>query len=203
MLSYESNYSCLLPDPGLNGAEQGWWTWRVWRTQFHAECSATYVGETGRMLRVCIAEHRRTVKNKYTRMELPCMSKRLRIPSTGRKQSSLGGRTIGEKEGFWSPCDPTKETNDEPGCWSNLGSIADPIWLPRKQHSRDWTCYVRRSNPYLGRKSFHCSSTYWWRPQGRNKPTNAKLSLTDCVSKCSWIWKDYPKIICIGCIDIA
>ena len=29
-----------------------------------AKCSATYVGETGRTLRVCMAEHRRAVKNK-------------------------------------------------------------------------------------------------------------------------------------------
>ena len=28
------------------------------------ECSATYVGETGRTLRVHVAEHRRAVKNK-------------------------------------------------------------------------------------------------------------------------------------------
>ena len=54
-----------------------------------AECSATYVGETGRTLRVRMAEYRRAVKNKDPKMELPCMSKRLRIPSTGRKQRSL------------------------------------------------------------------------------------------------------------------
>ena len=28
------------------------------------KCSATYVGETGRKLRVCMAEHNRAVKNK-------------------------------------------------------------------------------------------------------------------------------------------
>ena len=56
-----------LPEiPSLNPSQkwkedQGWWTWRVWCSYSIscAECSATYVGETGRTLRVCMAEHRR------------------------------------------------------------------------------------------------------------------------------------------------
>ena len=71
-----------------------------------AKCSATYVRETRRMLRVRMADHRRAVKKKDP---LSCMSKKLRIPSTGRKRRSLRGRTIWEEEGFVKPL------------WSNKG----------------------------------------------------------------------------------
>ena len=43
-----------------------------------------------------MAEHKRAVKNKDP---LTCMSKKLHIPSTGRKQRSLGGRTVGKEKG--------------------------------------------------------------------------------------------------------
>ena len=55
------------------------------------ECSATYVGETGRTLRVHVAEHRRVVKNKDPNNGIAM--------HTGRKQRSLGGRRLGKKKG--------------------------------------------------------------------------------------------------------
>ena len=75
------------------------------------------------------------------------------------------GEQLGKK-GPWSPCDPTKETNDGPVCWSDFGSIVDTLCSPRKGQSRDRKCYVRRSNPYLGRTSFRSTSACWWWPPG-------------------------------------
>ena len=50
-----------------------------------------------------MAEHRRAVKNKDPKNGIAMHVQRQRIPSTGRKQRSLGGRTIGEEEGFLKP----------------------------------------------------------------------------------------------------
>ena len=79
-------------------------------------------------------------------------------------------------------------------CMSN----EDPLCAPKKWQSRDRKCYVRSFNPYLGRTTFCSTSTcWWWRPPGSKCPSDAKSSSTDCVSKCTWIQKDFPKIICI------
>ena len=50
------------------------------------------------------------------------------------------------------------------------GLTLDPSWTPfvhpGKKQSRDWKCYIRRSNLYLGRTSFRSTSTCWWWPPG-------------------------------------
>ena len=54
-----------------------------------AECSTTYIGETGRTLKVGMAEHRRAVKNKGPKNEIAMHVQRLHTPSIGKKQGSL------------------------------------------------------------------------------------------------------------------
>lgn len=53
--------------------------------------------------------------------------------------------------------------------------------------------------PYSRRTSFRTASSCWWRPPGWKRPSNEESSLTDCVSQCSWTWKDYPKINSTHC----
>ena len=142
-------------------------------------CSATYVGETGSWESVWQSTEGQS-RTRIIRMELPCMSKRLRIPSTGRKQRSYPWEEGKLGERFLKPL------------W-----FMDPFCLPRKRQSRDQQCCVSRSNPYLGRTSFCSTSTCWWQPPGSKHPSDAESSSTDCVSKCSWIQKNYPKIIWI------
>ena len=54
-----------------------------------AECSATYIGETGRTLKVHMAEHRRAVENKDHKNGIAMHVQILHTPSIGKRQGSL------------------------------------------------------------------------------------------------------------------
>ena len=70
-----------------------------------------------------------------------------------RSKDPCEGGQLGKEKGSWSPWDPTKKTNNEPCCWSDSGSIMDPVCLPKERKSHDWKCYIRRSKPYIKRAS--------------------------------------------------
>ena len=156
----------------------------------YAECSTTYVGETWKTLRVHMAEHRRVVKNKDLKNGIA-----IHVQKTAHTINWQEAKFLG-REDNWRRRRVLKLL------WSNKGDQwwtwmlvwfcihHGPLCLPRKWQSRDWKCYLRRSNPYLGRTSFRSTSTCWWQPPGLKHPSNAELSSTDCVSKCSWIRKD-------------
>ena len=146
--------------------DQGWWTWRVWCTQLPVLNAQQLMLERLKGCWEFISQSTEgQSRTRIIRMELSCMSKRLRIYTTNWQEAKILGR-----EDNWGrrvllkPLWSNKETNDEPGCWSDFGSIADPLCSLRKRQSRDQKCYVRRSNPYFRRTSFGSTSTCWWWP---------------------------------------
>ena len=54
---------------------------------------------------------------------------------------------LGRRRRFLEVLVIKKNTNDEPDCWSDFGSIVDRLCSLKKQQSRDWKCYIKKSNP--------------------------------------------------------
>ena len=93
-----------------------------------------YVGETGRTLRVHMAEHRIPVKNRDPTNEIA-----MYVQETAHTYHQLAGSKdpcegglLGKKKGTWSPCNLNKEDQDEPKCWSDFGSLVHPLCSPKK-----------------------------------------------------------------------
>ena len=132
--------------------------------------SYLYIGENGRTLKVCMADNNRprVVKNKIPRMELPCMSKRLHIPSIGKKQGSFQGWITGKEKGSWSSWDPAKQIHDESWCRSISRSVMDYLCSLKEWMSCDRKCLGKKPKSYLRKASF----TVLWLaeddPQGRS-----------------------------------
>ena len=75
-----------------------------------AECSSVNVGETGRTLKVRMAEHRRAVKNMDPKMELPCISKRLHMHAIDWQEARILVREENwGRKGFSKPLRSSKE----------------------------------------------------------------------------------------------
>ena len=73
-------------------------------------------------------------------------------------------------------CDSTQKTKDG-HTWMHFGSIV-ALCSPRNRQLFDWKCYLRRSNLYLRRTSFH---SIYVDPQGRRNIQENHLRQTAIV----------------------
>ena len=87
----------------------------------------------------------------------------------GSKDPQKEGQ-LGKKKGSWSPGDPTKRTNDEPGWRPDFGPIVDPFRSPKKQWPCEWKRHNRGSPNHFKEDTPVPLPTRWWRPSESKHP---------------------------------